>query len=175
MVEKEVQNQVSDVIQSALEESFEADDNDWSVYDDFKNNLKDKLLKVIEKLLEENNSSPPKASKGRKKKEKYGGVEVVRNPYAKWVSGISKIRKGEHDGNDEIEVGCYFKNTSSTSAQKYLNIKDNIGIDGTKMTVKELIYALKDAFPTEKDMTVNAISWGLVDEGRRKDIALHSF
>jgi hypothetical protein len=100
----------------------------------------------------------------------YNKVSPVVNDALRSVENV-----GDCEGLDEVDVGCFFKNESSASAKKYLSERSNLDLDGRTMTVKDLIVALKDAFPDEKDMTINAISWGLVSEERRREIALTSF
>lgn len=184
MISDEVKRNLETAIFDAIKDCMEEPEDGWGTYDGFKDIVYSKISPVIESAMRSvENIDQPKAPRISKKKKSVvveaektpGTTEIVRNPYAKWVSGISKIRKGEHEGLDEIEVGCYFKNESSTSAKKYLNEKSSLGLDGCTMTVRDLITSLKDAFPDEKDMTINAISWGLVSEERRRDIALTSF
>lgn len=175
MTQQDIDKAIFDAIKDCMEEP----EDGWTAYEDFKNTILKNVMPIIDEALSSvEKVTQPKTTRISKKKKndpEPGATEIVRNPYAKWVSGISKIRKGEHEGQDEIEVGCYFKNESSTSAKKYLNERANIGLDGQTMTVKDLISTLKEAFPDEKDMTINAISWGLVSEERRREIALTSF
>ena len=170
---------IDTAIFDAIKECMEEPEDGWSAYEDFKNTILNKVMPIIDEALSSvEKVTQPKTTRISKKKKndpEPGASEIVRNPYAKWVSGISKIRKGEHEGLDEIEVGCYFKNESSTSAKKYLSERSDLGLDGQTMTVKDLISTLKESFPDEKDMTINAISWGLVSEERRREIALSSF
>ena len=176
MAKQDIDKAIFDAIKDCMEEP----EDGWGAYEDFKNTILNNVMPIIDEALSsvEKVTQPKTTTRISKKKKgssEPGASEIVRNPYAKWVSGISKIRKGEHEGLDEIEVGCYFKNESSTSAKKYLNERSSLGLDGQNMTVKDLISTLKEAFPDEKDMTINAISWGLVSEERRREIALSSF
>lgn len=180
MINDALKQSLETAIFDAIKECMEEPEDGWDAYNGFKDMLYNKVSPVVNDALRSvENVDQPKAPRITKKKKgttvEPGTTEIVRNPYAKWVSGISKIRKGDCEGLDEVDVGCFFKNESSASAKKYLSERSNLDLDGRTMTVKDLIVALKDAFPDEKDMTINAISWGLVSEERRREIALTSF
>jgi hypothetical protein len=157
MITDALKQSLETAIFDAIKECMEEPEDGWDAYDGFKYMVYDKVSPVIKDALR--SVDQPKAPCITKKKkgtvtggviEEPGTTEIVRNPYAKWVSGISKIRKGECDGLDEVDVGCFFKNESSASAIKYLNERENLNLHGCTMTVKDLIAALKDAFPSEK-------------------------
>jgi hypothetical protein len=160
----------------------ETQEPDWSAYDPLKNVILqgvetafNNALLVLEKkhkaeLAKVKTNSPAKAIKSKSKSKTSGGTRAP-NPYARWVSMASAVRAGKITGDDVVTVGEHFKDHNSISAKKYHGSKEDLEIDGQAMTVRELLDAIKD-IPETKDMTLNAISWGLVAQDRRTELAL---
>lgn len=143
-------NSVSDAIMESLEETLESpDEDDWR---DFKKDLCERIKPLAKILISASN---------KKKRDP--------NPYSMWISRMSHVRKGDLEGDEIVVVGNNFKSPTSASAKKYDTISDVVVI-GQELSIKDLLLALKEALPNEKELALSAIAWGLVDKDHRVGI-----
>lgn len=161
-------DEVKALATSVLKDCLE--DYDPEAWGPIEQRLADGIVPLTKDLLKKTKpvATQPKSVTATKKTSNRTG----RNPYAQWVKAMSHIRNGTIDGEQEVEIGDNFKNKDSVSAKKYYALKDELNLHGENISVKSLLSILKDKMPDVKDMTITAMSWGLVDEQLRKDLVV---
>jgi hypothetical protein len=160
------QQMVVNIVDVLVSENIEGSDGD-DAWTDFKNDLVKSIMDAAKVAFSEPLFVQKKSKGGSPK----GDNKV--NSYTQWVKGVTRIRKGLVSGNDKVTLGDHFTKKTTISATKYYDNSDSLGLDGTVMTVKDLLDTLK-AHPelsNEKDLSITAIAWGLIPAERRQELS----
>jgi hypothetical protein len=162
---------VKSLISASLEACIEAEGDDWSVYDGFKEHLADSIKAATESFVASlvKTSNTKVAASSGSKTTKSGAPRKVA-AYPQWIKLASAIAKDSNEpaGDEEFVVEENFSSRTSSSAVKYSTY--DLGLAGQTMSVRKLLNTLKECLPEEKSLAIAAIGWGLMPKAFREGL-----